>query len=173
MAKPKPNTGVQNKMIYSRASYLYQVANYLASCGNDSPQSRNAQASETATSQQAKQHKSLRNLSRQALRDMRAVSLKAQIRQGSSVKHTICKFCDTLLVEGRTSRSAVENRSKGGRKPWADALVVTCNTCGSSRRYPVSAPRQPRRTARLVEPVKAQEQQAQEDAAKVCTGATT
>ncbi|RYP86163.1 hypothetical protein DL769_000775 [Monosporascus sp. CRB-8-3] len=67
------------------------------------------------------------------------------------MKHTICKYCDTLLVEGHTSTSFVENQSKGGKKPWADVLVVKCNTCGGLKRFPVQAPRQKRRPIREAE----------------------
>ncbi|KAK7394054.1 hypothetical protein QQX98_013162 [Neonectria punicea] len=79
---------------------------------------------------------------------MRAVSLKAQIRQSPALKRTICKFCDTLLIEGQTCSSTVENDSKGGRKPWADLLTIRCKTCGNAKRYPVNAPRQKRRSLR-------------------------
>jgi ribonuclease P protein subunit RPR2 len=53
-----------------------------------------------------------------------------------------------LLVESKTSRSWIENPSKGGRKPWADILVIECGTCGNAKRYPVDAPRQKRRSLR-------------------------
>jgi ribonuclease P protein subunit RPR2 len=42
----------------------------------------------------------------------------------------------------------VENQSKGGRKPWADILVMRCLTCGHAKRYPVSVPKQRRKSAR-------------------------
>ncbi|RYP05947.1 hypothetical protein DL765_009671 [Monosporascus sp. GIB2] len=77
------------------------------------------------------------------------------------MKHTICKYCDTLLVEGDTSTSFVENQSKGGKKPWADVLVVKCNTCGGLKRFPVQAPRQKRRPIREAESKK----KAEDDAA--------
>ena len=79
---------------------------------------------------------------------LRAVSLKSQIRLSPTMKHSICKRCDSLLVAGSTSTSEMENQSRGGKKPWADVLVVTCNICGSKKRFPVGAKRQPRRTVR-------------------------
>lgn len=87
--------------------------------------------------------------SRHFLSHLRAVSLKGQIRLTPAVKHAICKRCNTLLVPGSTSTSNVENKSRGGRKAWADVLVVTCKSCGSVRRFPIGATRQQRRTKRF------------------------
>ena len=152
MAKNKQAASVQNRPIYSRISYLYQAASYLSTTrqdGNQSPEEstensssrdgRNAQ-SPIAITKQA--------MSRRLLSDLRASSHKSQIRLTPSMKHTICKYCDTLLIEGDTSTSTVENQSKGGKKPWADVLVVKCDTCGGLKRFPVQAPRQKRRPAR-------------------------
>ncbi|KAK7742867.1 hypothetical protein SLS63_000435 [Diaporthe eres] len=89
-----------------------------------------------------------RNMSHTLLADFRSVSLKSQIRVSPAMKRSICKFCDTLLVEGQTCTSTVENTSKGGRKPWADVLVIKCHTCHHAKRFPVDAPRQQRRPLR-------------------------
>ncbi|KAL1894593.1 hypothetical protein Sste5346_005828 [Sporothrix stenoceras] len=87
-------------------------------------------------------------MARRLLTQMRSVSRKTNMRVRPAVKHRVCKFCDTLLVEGSTCTSVVENHSRGGKKPWADVLSVTCTTCGRTRRYPVTTPRQPRRPFR-------------------------
>lgn len=143
--------------------------------------------------------------SRKLLAEMRRVALKMQIRLDPSVKRTICKYCDTLILPARegadwegttattnatsdtttttssptisnsklehieiesyggskshdsntrartsvgTGNIYVENKSRGGRKPWADVIVVECFTCGRSRRFPVNAPRQLRKHLR-------------------------
>ncbi|KAG5918432.1 hypothetical protein E4U42_006851 [Claviceps africana] len=163
MAKPKGQTGVQNRILYSRASYLYQAANYLSNCVTrvDEAPSSPPTSSKPELSvpnpqpqpqeQQRMQQKALNNMSRIAMAEMKAVSLKAQIRQSPALKRTVCKFCDTLLVEGRSCRSTIENPSKGGRKPWADVLVVKCKTCGNAKRFPVDAPRQKRKSLRSAE----------------------
>ena len=88
-------------------------------------------------------------VSRQLLVHLRAVSLRSQIRLTPAVKHTMCKRCGILLVPGSTSTSYVENKSSGGRKPWADVLVTICIACGTSKRFPVGAKRQVRRHARI------------------------
>lgn len=156
MAKVKGQPGVQNRIIYSRASYLYQAANYLSNCVGSSenastPAGIPCKAGHSVHPQQNKQQESMEKLSRMVITDMRAVSLKAQIRQSPALKRTVCKFCDTLLVEGRSCSSTVENSSKGGRKPWADVLVIECKTCGNVKRFPVDAPRQKRKCLRSVE----------------------
>ncbi|KAL7796504.1 RNAse P Rpr2/Rpp21/SNM1 subunit domain-containing protein [Trichoderma ceciliae] len=168
MAKSKSNPGIQNRHIYTRASYLYQAASYLANCaqqakkgtkpekaqldGNASSPSRRDASSGMAHGDEfahsSQERKALINLSHQIISDMRSVSLKAQIRQSPSIKQTICKYCDAVQIEGKTCRSIVENLSKGGRKPWVDVLVTRCDTCGNVKRYPISAPRQKRRPFR-------------------------
>ena len=88
-------------------------------------------------------------LSRQLLAHLRAVSLRSQIKLTPAVKHTMCKRCNVLLIPGSTSTSYIENKSSGGRKPWADVLVTTCTACGTSKRFPVGAKRQVRRESRI------------------------
>lgn len=158
MAKPKGNPGVQNRAIYSRASYLYQAAAYLACRAHQvdaegpSPDKaalqKGREDKKNAQSSGERQRKQLRNLSRHAISEMRAVTLKTQIRQSQALKRTVCKFCDTLQLEAQTCRSTIENPSKGGLKPWADVLVVRCETCGNVKRFPVSASRQKRKSLR-------------------------
>lgn len=155
MGKSKGAVGVSNRHIYSRASYLYQAANYLSSQETPTSQPGASQAhagsihGDDAAPQSEDQAKAVRNMSRKLVSEMRAVCLKAQIRQSPALKRTMCKFCDTLQVEGRTSRSMVENKSKGAKLPWADVLVMECKLCGHKKRFPVSEPRQKRRPERI------------------------
>ena len=86
--------------------------------------------------------------SRHLVSQLRSVSLKGQIRLSQALKHSICKRCDALLVPGSTSSTRVENKSRGGKKPWADVLVITCHSCSAVKRFPVGAKRQPRRPHR-------------------------
>ena len=87
-------------------------------------------------------------LPRYLLSHARTVSMKSQVRLSSTMKHSICKRCDILLVPGSTSTSRLENRSRGGKKPWADVLVIKCNLCGTIKRLPVGVKQQSRRTER-------------------------
>ncbi|SPO00008.1 uncharacterized protein DNG_02860 [Cephalotrichum gorgonifer] len=157
MAK-KQSGSVPNRAIYSRLSYLYQAAAYLGSQAPPSADSGHpralgswdeSQAGPGAQDQTREPHKDIHaTASRRLLSDLRAVSLKTQIRIDPSIKRTICKYCDTLLVEGTSCTSSVENRSRGGKKPWADVLVMKCGTCGREKRFPISAARQKRRPFR-------------------------
>ena len=81
-------------------------------------------------------------LARRAVSHLRGVSLKGQTHLSSAMKHNVCRRCDAFLISGFTSNSYIENKSKGGLKPWADVLIVTCNGCKSSRRFPIGAKRQ-------------------------------
>lgn len=160
MAKGKGQPGVQNRHIYTRASYLYQAAAYLATAslqtqGASSP-NHHATGAPTSSTKETKgstgdgpdpassagddQRRALRNMSRHLLADMRAVSLKVLIRQRPEVKRSVCRRCDALLIEGGSCDAFVENPSRGGRKPWADVLVVRCRTCGGAKRFPVGEP---------------------------------
>lgn len=156
MAKPKGSHSVQNKHIYTRASYLYQAAQYLVSQQTQTPDSQSVAKTrdESAISDQhtsSERANARTNLSRQMLTDMRVVTQKILIRSSADLKRTICKFCDTLQIEGQTSTSTIENKSRGGRKHWADVLAIQCSTCGHVKRFPVSAQRQKRKPLRAEE----------------------
>lgn len=170
MAKGK-KPGVPNRHIYSRISFLYQAAAYLSHAESIQPSSRSNSSSSNsekpegtvtdtgAASNLGAQPPSAHTMSRRMLTDLRNVALKSQIRISPAIKRTVCKYCDTLLVEGQTCLSVVENKSKSGRKPWADMLVVSCRTCGRERRYPVNSQRQKRRPYRVTTAQLQQEEQ--------------
>ncbi|KAJ9161634.1 hypothetical protein NKR19_g2104 [Coniochaeta hoffmannii] len=142
MAKGKTVAPVQNRPLYSRISFLQQAATYLTEAlrkGGKEPA--------------AKQKKSTGDgAARRLVTDLRSVSLKARIRLSPAVKHTMCKYCDALLIEGETCTTVVENKSKGGRKPWADILVRKCHACGNVKRHPLNSPRQKRKCLRAAGP---------------------
>lgn len=158
MAKGKPGGGVQNRAIYSRISFLQQAAVTLSAISLPPPDSNSSNAAgASVTSNQLTPAKetngggsvaTLEGMSRRLATDLRAVSLKTRIRLNPAVKQTICKFCDSILIDGESCTSQIENKSRGAKKPWADVLVRKCHTCGRERRYPVSAARPKRKTDR-------------------------
>ncbi|KAI1088929.1 Rpr2-domain-containing protein [Rostrohypoxylon terebratum] len=167
MGKPKGPGNVPNRPIYSRISYLYQAATYLSNCSqsenaSNAPQSFETENTEAPDKQMCHADRIKHVLSRRLITDLRSTSLKSQIRISPAMKHAICKFCDSFLVEGDTSTSAVENKSKGGKKPWADVLVVKCRTCGGVKRFPLQAPRQKRRPIREKQSEEKHEKQKQQ-----------
>jgi ribonuclease P protein subunit RPR2 len=162
MAKAKAQNTVAsapNKALHSRASYLYQAAAYLATRQQKfsesgvsdvaNPKSISPNTISSGPEAQGTLESGPLSLSRKLLSDLRSVSLKTQIRLSASIKHSICKRCDTLLIDGSTCSNEIENRSRKGRKPWADVLVRTCKSCGSQRRFPVAVGRQKRRPYRV------------------------
>ncbi|KAI8966102.1 Rpr2-domain-containing protein [Daldinia sp. FL1419] len=146
MGKFKGPGTVPNRPVYSRISYLYQAATYLASQSQDI--TNNTATAKPEDNKDSHVDLCENGLARRFITDLRSVSLKNQIRLSPAMKHTICKFCDSLLVEGETSSSSIENKSKGGKKPWADVLVVKCHACEGVKRFPIQALRQKRRPIR-------------------------
>ncbi|KAI6083727.1 Rpr2-domain-containing protein [Hypoxylon rubiginosum] len=162
MAKSKDP--VPNRALHSRISFLYQAAAHFANhsqqtySNSATKHSENTEAKVIAKSKPAS-HMSHGDqvLSRRFVTDLRAISHKSQIRMSPVMKRSICKYCDTLLIEGDTSSSVVENNSKGGKKPWADVLVVKCHACQGVKRFPIQTPRQKRRPIREKESKKRNE----------------
>jgi len=146
-----------NSTLHSRVSYLYQAATYLASQHQSankklSKEFSNSHADPIASKDVAAQPElaaspSHQPSARRLVSDLRGVSGKVLIRMSPGMKRSICKNCDTILIEGSTCLVEVENNSKGGRKPWADVLVRKCTTCNCARRYPLGE-RQKRRPHR-------------------------
>jgi ribonuclease P protein subunit RPR2 len=161
MAKEKGAKGagsVPNKALYSRVSFLYQAATYLATQqqhstlnidGEINIGASGKQPVESAASANSTQA-SFQRSSRRLVSHLRAVSLKAQLRMSPAMKRSICKNCDSILSHGSTCLNEIENKSKGGKKQLADVLVRTCNTCGLAKRFPM-AERQNRRPNRILQ----------------------
>ncbi|KAF2629811.1 Rpr2-domain-containing protein [Macroventuria anomochaeta] len=151
MAKDKPPKpkGVPNKHLHARTTFLYQAATYLtlhSSINKNECRPNDAIPSETHSIQQPSP------LALQLGSDLHTVSRKAQLRLSIDLKRSVCKSCNAILVPGHTATQITENVSKGGKKPWADVLVVSCNRCGSKRRMPVGAKRQPKKRDRFAAP---------------------
>ncbi|KAH6628580.1 RNAse P Rpr2/Rpp21/SNM1 subunit domain-containing protein [Chaetomium tenue] len=163
MAKGKAGGSVQNRAVYSRISFLQQAAITLSAipCSPSDPgsarntntntPSTNNHLSSAGDTSDTRSVKALDGMSRRLATDLRAVSLKTRIRLKPTVKQSICKFCDSTLIDGQSCTSEIENKSKGAKKPWADVLVRRCHTCGRERRYPLSATRPKRKTERGLE----------------------
>ena len=167
-AKSTVQGNIPHKHLHSRISYLHQVAAYLTQqqlyrntdWEKDRTVSSNAlgsgygphDADGTVTGMgnlgqvpritEKSRLLQIPALARRAVSHLRGVSLKGQTRLSSAMKHNVCKRCDAFLISGVTSSSYIENKSKGGAKPWADVLVVTCNACNVNRRFPFGARRQ-------------------------------
>lgn len=173
--------GVANRHLYSRISYLHQAAQYLASASSNASgidiTSKDRLPSQTednpstslpgreldsetqlASSSDSKEANSGCS-SNQALRlssHLLAVCRRAKVKASRNLKRSICKRCNELLVPGKTAVIRMENKSKRGRKPWADVLVAECQRCGLEKRYPVGQDRQYKKKDRTVVQVSGQ-----------------
>ncbi|KAF2116627.1 RNAse P Rpr2/Rpp21/SNM1 subunit domain-containing protein [Lophiotrema nucula] len=145
MAKEKALNGVTNKHLHARTAFLYQAATYLtldAGAKTSHTEGVKQDALDTSKNRPSSPGTILTS-------HLRAVSRKAQTRLSTKLKRSICKTCDSVLIPGRTANFFTENRSKGGKKPWADVLVIQCNACHSKKRFPVGAERQQRKKNRV------------------------
>ena len=138
---------------FSRINFLYQASLLLslpkpthsieATNPNDiahtptTPATATAAATTTTTSTATATATPNPALSRFYINTLRSISMKSVLRLHPNIKRTMCKRCDAHLIPGVTSTIYSENRSKGGRKPWAEVLVVRCIGCGSVKRFPV------------------------------------
>lgn len=111
--------------LYSRISFLYQAANIYTS---HSIFNQNIFVNEDIQSKLA--------LSRFYINTARKIAQKAVLKINSSIKRTLCRRCDTVLLPAITSSIKVENLSKKNKKK-ADIMVITCNFCNTQKRYPV------------------------------------
>jgi ribonuclease P protein subunit RPR2 len=142
MAKSKAGelgSGIPQRHLHSRISYLDQAATYLASTEETSERAETVKRDPARQIQSTHIQKCSRGIwpqSRNLLSQLRAVSLKSQIRLSSDLKRSFCRRCNTPLIPGKTSEIGITNNSRHGRKPWADVLVVECGFCGAVRRYP-------------------------------------
>lgn len=163
MGKPK-GVAVTNRPLYSRISYLYQAGAYLAAQSqktsepvktgsthdtNDSHNGTSLQS--TMAESTGKSADPIASSSRYLLSELRAVTLRSQIRLSPALKHSVCQRCNTILADGPTCSVTIENMSKGGKKEWADVLVRTCKNCNFQRRIPVGAKRQKRKPLRVMD----------------------
>ncbi|USP81236.1 uncharacterized protein yc1106_08510 [Curvularia clavata] len=151
MSKVKaPKTkGIPNKHLHARSSFLYQAATYLT-LQTTPPYSVTTQDNQPESNAPPNSH-SRSSIALALGSDLQQVSRKGQLRLAIDLKRSLCKSCNTILVPGRTATHAIENPSKGGSKPWADVLVVTCGVCGGKKRFPVgAAPREKKKERKRV-----------------------
>ncbi|KAF2829708.1 Rpr2-domain-containing protein [Ophiobolus disseminans] len=142
--KPPKSKGIPSKHLHARTTFLYQAATYLT-LQTASNQAVDDPLADDQASSQTRSPVAIRLCS-----DLQQVSRKAQLRLSVHLKRTMCKRCNTVLVPGRTATQIVENLSKGGKKPWADVLVLKCTTCGGKKKFPVGATKQPKKKDRIV-----------------------
>lgn len=170
----QPSKNTQNKHLMSRVSYLHQATVYLSERIEATvrpekgenlqvPGAHDSEAPETTQTSEDKINLSTSGFTSvgsastliaasgtqcHLLNHLHLTARKAQVRVSQDIKRSVCKRCNALLVAGSTSYSKLENKSKHGKKPWADIHVVECLKCGANKRFPVGAMKQERKGKR-------------------------
>ncbi|KAG4301677.1 hypothetical protein PCANB_001828 [Pneumocystis canis] len=109
--------------LYSRISFLYQAASIYTTRSIFSQSTYKDIQSELA-------------LSKFYINTAKRIAQKAVLKLNPSIKRTLCRRCDTLLLPTITSSIKVENLSKKNIRK-ADTIIITCNFCNAKKRYPV------------------------------------
>ncbi|KAK7473103.1 hypothetical protein VKT23_001204 [Stygiomarasmius scandens] len=134
---PGPSSAA-NRDIIQRLNFLYQASVYLnsADTSSDVPQTHN----ETDTRPKNKKAR-LNDISRSYIDTMKVVGTRTTVKMDPSVKRTLCKGCNTVLVPGSTA-SVRTKKSLSHRH----AVTYTCLTCKHSRRIPAPSYSKPEQT---------------------------
>ncbi|KAK0485300.1 RNAse P Rpr2/Rpp21/SNM1 subunit domain-containing protein, partial [Armillaria luteobubalina] len=121
--KPKDETpnvnSVPNKDIIQRLNFLYQASVYLNGVTSQSPSRR--------------RRVSTSDLSRSYVSSMKVVGQKTVVKMDPSIKRTICKGCNTILVPGSMVTIRVNKSASRGH-----VMVYTCTHCKTTRRIPAA-----------------------------------
>ncbi|KAI0358550.1 Rpr2-domain-containing protein [Trametes cingulata] len=133
-------SSVANRDIVQRINFLYQASTYLSAISQALPSSAadgGFEVSAQGTNQKSKRKSTLRHpkntaeLSRSYIGTMRIVGQKTMVRMDPSLKRTLCKGCDAVLLPGTSATVRVKPLPSHGQ-----AVVYTCLTCRTSRRIP-------------------------------------
>lgn len=136
--KKSKTTSLPQKNVHLRLAFLHQAASHLANQPRSDTQTTTDASRDGALPRKVRPKTSVAQ-PRYLINQMKGVSRKSVIRLDKNIKRTICKRCDESFVEGRNSASIIENKSTNRSKPWADVLIVKCETCGTSKRFPVGS----------------------------------
>ncbi|KAI9442262.1 Rpr2-domain-containing protein [Lactarius indigo] len=153
---PNPN-GVVNRDILQRLNFLYQASAYLESMSSksdvrpevcsstdvmeDVSADVSGSARPTAGLTKAQLGRRERRRKRRVIqaadigqgyvRAMRLIGQKTTVKMDPSVKRTLCKGCDTILIPGLSATVRVN-----GSNNHRHLVTTTCFRCKSSRRIP-------------------------------------
>ncbi|KAL0572066.1 hypothetical protein V5O48_009884 [Marasmius crinis-equi] len=147
---PNPNA-VANRDIIHRLNFLYQASVYLngmdqshhsssaqsepePSASTSTPMNMNI-SEEQRTESRKKRRKprkiGIKDLARSYIDTMKVVGTKTTVRMDPSIKRTLCKGCNTVLVPGSTASVRVKSSPTHGH-----IITYTCLECQALRRLP-------------------------------------
>ncbi|KAL5485179.1 hypothetical protein ACEPAI_7821 [Sanghuangporus weigelae] len=165
---PNPNS-IPNRDIVQRLNFLYQASSYLNGLGvvqgvsgpsnvavhskTEDVEDRNGKEcpSSAKTKEMAcgmrkrpgQRKATAHDLARSYVKSMKIIGQKTNVKMDPSVKRTMCKGCNTLLMPGVTAKVRVKPLPSHGH-----AVSYTCMNCSFSRRIPA-----PPTTDRVAQPV--------------------
>ncbi|RIB24048.1 RNAse P Rpr2/Rpp21/SNM1 subunit domain-containing protein [Gigaspora rosea] len=119
MGKKTEPGQVLHRELYQRMNFLYQAATLMTTITTSAP---------TNTSTNTK--KSLIPLSRFYISTMKSIGTKQVLRIDPSIKRTLCKRCDSVLLPGVTSQIRIKSKPE-------PQLQMMCTQCGTARGYPI------------------------------------
>ncbi|TFK53537.1 Rpr2-domain-containing protein [Heliocybe sulcata] len=117
---PNPNN-ISSRDILQRMNFLYQAGAYLSTLP--------AEASSREAPHPAAGQK--RRKARAYVDSMRTVGQRTVVKLDPSVKRTLCRSCNLILIPGTTATVRIKS------SPSHEHVVTyTCTTCNSARRIP-------------------------------------
>ncbi|KAJ8095031.1 hypothetical protein PM082_010249 [Marasmius tenuissimus] len=138
---PNPNA-VANRDIIHRLNFLYQASVYLNGMDiSEPPTSSQATDGEQDVKRKSRKRKcrrvGVKDLAKSYIDTMKVVGTKTTVRmfisscRDPSVKRTICKGCNVVLVPGSTASVRTKSSASHGH-----TMTYTCLECHTSRRFP-------------------------------------
>jgi len=134
---------IQHREIYQRMNFLYQAATLMTTITANISPPPSPTTSTTSTSQQPSvsvqeqvlqqeelsiKPVNLASLGRFYVNTMKTIGTKQVLRIDPSIKRTICKRCETILLPGATSRIRIKSRPE-------PHLQIMCTECNASKNY--------------------------------------
>ncbi|EPQ57096.1 Rpr2-domain-containing protein [Gloeophyllum trabeum ATCC 11539] len=137
---PNPNS-ISNRDILQRLNFLYQAGVYLstlpgepssrATPSSGRPQKRSKRKRNVKHDDIRKSRVSSFDLARTYIDTMKSVGQRTVVKMDPSVKRTLCKSCNSVLIPGTSATVRVKSSSSHGH-----IVTYTCSTCHTSRRIP-------------------------------------
>ncbi|KIK69088.1 hypothetical protein GYMLUDRAFT_214065 [Collybiopsis luxurians FD-317 M1] len=140
---PNPSS-VSNQDVIQRLNFLYQASVYLNNIHSTTTFSKSESTlSLPANNQDDSQSKTmnkrrkkivkLNDLSRNYIETLKTVGTRTTVQLDPSVKRTLCKACNTVLIPGSTASIRTKRLPSHGH-----VMVYTCMTCKHSLRIPAA-----------------------------------
>ncbi|CAG8482597.1 12845_t:CDS:2 [Dentiscutata heterogama] len=148
MGKKNEPGQVIHRELYQRMNFLYQAATLMTTITTSSTttlaQTNNSINPESifydmneldksrknsSINSSTNTKKSLIPLSRFYISTMKSIGTKQVLRIDPSIKRTLCKKCESVLIPGVTSRIRIKSKPE-------PQLQVMCTQCGTTRGYP-------------------------------------